>query len=818
MWGSGEPRTAARATSQTNTRRRSPSSASLLSRWEVGFLIVGWLVLTGLVLRAVFVLAASSPAYWLLALLYAAAVTGASMFRIRLGTRTGVPLVGASVALLVVTVLAETPFAAAGVYGVGLFFGYLHLLRRPALAAYAAAVGAVGAFAFVSVQTWIESAGVPTLAAYPVSTAVYVAVILLIEFGRQRGHWSTTGTFGVSAVRPLRLVAVWGLVTGLSMLLEAMHSALTAADALPGEAEFGALIVVWVGALLVVLALLRDLRIVTARHDRLVEAARRLPWDDVEDHEAYLVDIARRAVQADHALLGDRPPEGTEIGAEVLDADGTARWLIASRPLNATAFVDGDRHALDALAHIGSEVERARADMSRLERRARTDSLTGLPNYRAFHEALDRANEARARGTAIAVLYLDLDDFKELNDRHGHPFADQVLKAVVERVVEAVRTDDFVARLGGDEFAVILAPLDSIEQAQRIAERIIDHTGKLVSFDGITVLPRLSVGLAYSAHREDDASRIVDDADRIMLAVKQAAKVETTMPRRAGNLGVSSHRSSRFNDLVAETIASGDFALAYQPIVSLVADQIWAFEALLRVNDASGIRIPPEIFVERAKQIGMFNELTREIVRRALEAGRRFSGITPSVACVTVNIEAVQMLPDELGGFLAEIVTEYPDVRLCLELNERSVAFVSDELREQTEILRDCGIMVALDDYGSESSSVAALVRVPMDILKIDRVLSDDLADAAHVAVLRTLQEFGDMLDYSIVVEGVENVQSASVLRSIGVRSAQGWYYGVPMTADATSERLQRHGTLAVLGAAELQALVALQQFTGAPA
>lgn len=788
-------------------RGRSRGSGRLLSRWETGFLVAGIVVLAVLVVRAVVVVLGMPPSSWATTFVYIAAVAAASLFRIRLGDRAGVPAVGAGVALLVITVFAHAPFAAAGVYGVGVFFGSWFLLRRAGLAAYAAAIGATAALAFLGVQELALVFGVPMLVAYPVSATAYVAVVLLVEWLRQRGSWARDGGVGLSGLRPGRVLAVIVFISGTAILLELVSGALASGWMLTSESTFATRIIVATAALLAGCALVRELRIVSRRLAGVIEAARRLPWDDVDDHEAYLTELASRTVGADAAELVDRAPESTEIGAAVLDADGERRWLIARRDLNQNVFTNADRNALDALAHIGSEVVRLRADVRDLERRARTDSLTGLPNYRAFHDALTLANEQRRHEGGIAVLYLDLDGFKALNEQHGHPFADRVMGAVAERIMGAVRADDLVARVGGDEFAVVIAPLASVEEGRTIAERVVAEVGRPFTHAGNTVQPRLSAGLAYSSERELDIRRLVDEADRTMLSVKHAAKLDPTASQRAGNVGVASPAASRIDDLVAAAVATAGFELAYQPIVTLVADQIWAFEALLRVCDTDGMPIAPDVVVERAIRLGVFDDLTRSIVVRALEAGRRFHEAERAVSCIAVNIEAEQMLTARLGGFFAEMVDEYPEVQLCLELNERSVSEVSAELREQVEALRARGVFVALDDYGSDRSSVASLVRVPMDILKIDRILADDLGDVAHAAVLRALQGFGDMLDYSMVVEGIENAETAAMLAAIGVRSAQGWYYGVPASAEATLERLRRHGGRAVLSDPEREEL-----------
>ncbi|WP_177232080.1 bifunctional diguanylate cyclase/phosphodiesterase [Agromyces sp. CF514] len=786
------------------------------SRWELSFLVAAWVVFVASVVRALqVVLVELHPALLVVLAVEVGAIAAASTFRIAIADTAAVPMVGMAASLLVLTVAAEWPLAGAGVFGLGIFLGYSVLLRSPVRAGYAAGVASLAAFAYLwSVQALTALAWPPPIA-LAVGVAVYLLVILTVEAARQRWRWTLDGSVGFSAVRPVRLVAVWAMITGLAVLVWGLARVVVGWPEVSTASLVAALIMVAGAMAFLAVAPLRRLREATVRLDHVVEAARDLPWAQVDDVEAHLVDLAREAVRAESVALGTRRASESEIEAIVLDAEGDLLHLVATRPLNALAFSANDRRVLDSLAHMGSVVMQSRADIRQLERRAGSDSLTGLPNHRAFQDHLEAANEARGvdGATGLAVLYVDVDDFKDLNDHLGHRFGDHVLQSVAARLVESVRPGDVVARLGGDEFAVILSPLASSDEARSIADRLLARSGEVIELDGMAVLPSLSVGVAYSEHREDDVAALVDEADRMMLSVKRAAKEETSP--RMGNVGMTTRRSGRINDVVEHMIDVDGHRLAFQPVVSLIADRVWAFEALLRVRDANGSPISPDMFVEAAKQLGRFNELTEQIVHRALAGARRFVSLESTVACVTVNIDAGQMLPGELGGFLEGVVEEYPEVQLCLELNERSVLTADDEMRAQIARLRARGILIALDDYGSDRSSVASLVRVPMDILKIDRALSDSLTEPAQVAVLRALQEFGDTLDYSMVVEGVEDAASAAALREIGVRSAQGYYYGVPMTVDATAERLRRHGARAVLDGQELRELVEMQQFEG---
>jgi diguanylate cyclase (GGDEF)-like protein len=526
--------------------------------------------------------------------------------------------------------------------------------------------------------------------------------------------------------------------------------------------------------------------------------------DDAEaDIDTEVADILHTAIAEAIGLesvsLLSRPAGRGEIDAPVALGRRVKRFVVVARDPMDVGFTAEDRTALTALAQAATVVVTARRNLGGLTLRADTDPLTGLPNYGAFQKSLAALNESRDYSEALAVLFIDLDDFKRLNDRFGHGIGDRVLGELGRRLRGVVRPDDVVARVGGDEFVIILTHLSSLAEAKSIAERIMAVSGEPLTMNGLTFSPILSIGLAYSAHRESDIQQLVQDADRSMLAIKKSRR--RGGPAKESTINISGHRSSQVNDIVARAIDEDRLELAFQPIVSLMSGHIWGFEALVRYTDPELGPISPGSLVEKAKGLGRIDKLTRQVAEKAMAAAAEFRLIDDRIMCMAINVEANQILPYRAGSFLAELAERYPAISLCLELNERSVVRVSSAVREQAEHLRDVGLMIALDDYGSEDSSVDALVRVPMDILKIDRSLVDDLADIRQREVLTALQGFGDSLEYSMIVEGVENELMASRLHEIGIRNAQGFHYGVPQGFEATIARLEQFGATAVVQA-----------------
>ncbi|PPL19377.1 putative bifunctional diguanylate cyclase/phosphodiesterase [Microterricola pindariensis] len=772
--------------------------ARIVTPWDMAFLVPVILYALAMMMAALLSLPSLTLGGWLLSLFAVVGFAAAGIFRVPIARQSGVPLPGLAVAVLSASDLIQRPLLLIGLFTFGIFVSYLYIIRVPLFSLYAGGVSALGAGGYV--LTLLAFDGGPAgFLAYPLAAASYLLVVLLIEFARQKGRWNGEGqsSFGIKAISWVRLVRVWLLITALSGILHLAKMTLVSSHLTNPQSVINVLLIVGSAMVLVLLAVRDNLKSVTRRLEGLVEASLALPWEEKGRVDSLVQEFAQEAANAESTEIRSKRPGRAEIGARISLGTGQDQYLVVRRAIAASAFTEGDQRVVDALAHIGSEVSRVKESVDGLRLRASTDSLTGLPNYGSFQESLRAINDNRGYAEAIAVLFIDLDNFKKLNDRHGHATGDFALKEVAQRLVNTLRPTDVVARVGGDEFIIVLTELTSLRQAKSIAERIVENCGARVVFGEVAFQPSISVGLAFSAHREIDLERLIEDADRTMLAAKKSRKQGG--PGSGGSVSISSHRSSQVNDSVVRAIESDGLTVFFQPIVSIVEDTIWAFEALVRYTDPEIGPISPASLIEKAKRLGLLDELTRQVILKALTAARGFAEIDSRVNCVTVNVEAKQILPARMGGFLETLPELFPELTLCLELNERSLSVVSNELRCQADHLRDLGIMIALDDYGSENSSVGALVRMPMDILKIDRSLIDDLADIRQLEVLRALQGFGDTLDYALVVEGVESPDTGALLQSVGVRSAQGFYYGVPASAEATAERLHRHGNAAVV-------------------
>ncbi len=771
---------------------------------------------------------ADPPRSWISCIVFLLSVGVTAVFQLPIGRAAGLPPIGVASALLVVGTAGTNPVFDVGMWVLAYFVSRAFSTRSLFLSAQWSGVATVGAITFVASSRWLIGLGVSDLLAIVVGVVLYVLVVLAIEFVRERGRWSVDSTFGFSGLSLWRLGGVLGLsalvalavfvtTTGMLRLVDGPEEQLQIArETIP----LLLVSMVFYGA-----AKRRQTRSSERRLSGVVDAARALPWSTEQDPKETMVDFARRAIDATDFEIRRTPPGRNEIGTRFSEIDSTdpqlnpesfsdaedgvsqehqqdavqpPEYLIASRKSGGSPFTADDELALDAIGHMASETARVRGAYDTLLDQVDRDSLTGLPNYNAFQRSLARLNEDRTYASGIAVLFIDLDQFKRINDSEGHHIGDEVLSVVATRLRASVRSHDFVARVGGDEFVVILTKLQSLAESKQVADHIVANVGAPATLGGREYRPLVSVGLAYSGHQETDPQSIVVDADHSMLAIKKSRRQGG--PAFESSIGISPHRSSRINEIVAKAIDDGVLNVVYQPIVNTVDDEIWAFESLVRYTHPELGRISTSSLIEKAKGLGRMDQLTKQVIAASLKSAREFHKVVPGIATMTINLEVEQIRDEHVGAFLKEIVPKYPEVTLCLELNERSVKDIDDDLRRQAEHFRELGMLIALDDYGSEASSVGALVRIPMDILKIDRSLVDNLDDTRQREVVRALQGFGDAFDYSTIIEGVETQDAVDILARIGVKHAQGFFYGRPMPFNQTMARLKANGAAGTPG------------------
>ncbi len=413
---------------------------------------------------------------------------------------------------------------------------------------------------------------------------------------------------------------------------------------------------------------------------------------------------------------------------------------------------------------------------------AMRDPLTGLPNRTLLAQRAVAALDPVAlcqTGSGPALLLIDLDRFKTVNDTLGHPVGDALLRLVAKRLRATVRPEDVVARLGGDEFAVLAAPGKTGAALTDLAARIVDMAGRPYLIDGHLVTIGASVGVATAPAHGDDYDHLLRSADLALYAAKQAGRKTSKFFEPAMDVRAHARRTLEFD--LRKALAMGEFELHYQPQIDLEQNAIVGFEALLRWRNPGRGLVPPADFIPLAEEIGLIMPLGEWVLREACcEASKWPNGIG-----VAVNVSPHQFTDTaRLVAVVAHALAAsgLPGHRLEIEITEsvllRNEAAVITALHD----LRAMQVRVAMDDFGTGYSSLSQLHSFPFDKIKIDRSFVTDHADVAgQNAIIRAITALGVSLGMSTIAEGVETADQLARIRGEGCTSVQGYLFSRPV-------------------------------------
>jgi diguanylate cyclase (GGDEF)-like protein/PAS domain S-box-containing protein len=429
-----------------------------------------------------------------------------------------------------------------------------------------------------------------------------------------------------------------------------------------------------------------------------------------------------------------------------------------------------------------------------LTHRAFHDPLTDLANRALFSNRLQHTLSRSIRtGNAIAVLFLDLDDFKYVNDSLGHGSGDDLLIAVARRLEECTRPADTVARLGGDEFAVLVEELDEVLDVTRVADRILAALAPPVTLGGREVFVRGSVGIATNRIAAITAEELLRNADVAMYAAKARGKggYELFEPSMQSAL---MERVELENDLRG-ALEREEFELDYQPIVSLEGHRIVGVEALIRWQHPAEGRLAPGRFIHLAEQSGLIVPITRWVLGHACRQTREWEGSFAAARELTlaVNLSARQLEDPGLIEDVAQALgrSGLEPHRLVLEVTEGVLVEQSDTTITRLQELRHLGVRVAIDDFGTGYSSLGYLRTLPVDLLKLDRVFMADLRrGSSQAALVGAVVAMARSLQLTSVAEGVEHPDQATELHRMGCELAQGFYLARPASPGAIAPLL----------------------------
>ncbi len=459
------------------------------------------------------------------------------------------------------------------------------------------------------------------------------------------------------------------------------------------------------------------------------------------------------------------------------------------------SFAPGDIDFLQALANVLADALERQAIEDAIRERAVHDPLTGLPNRVLFVDRLEHAVARLGRQDSLAaILFLDLDHFKLVNDSLGHQVGDELLTAAAPRLKQALRSSDTVARFGGDEFGILLEDISSEHDAIETAERIASIFARPFVLSGSEHFVTTSIGIAL-ARGGEQADELIRDADAAMYRAKDRGRARYEVFDE-GMRGRAIERLRVENDL-RRAIERGELRLEYQPVVSLRNFSIVGVEALLRWRHPQRGEVPPSEFIPIAEENGLIEPIGRWVLEHACRQAAQWYGARPDAAPLTmsVNLSAVQVrrsLPDVVKSVLRS--TGLDPACLSLEITETVMVRDAEGLGEVLQALKALGVRLVLDDFGTGYSSLSYLTRLPLDVLKVDRSFVDGLgSESLDTAITETIIAMSRALSLDVVAEGVETPDHVRELSRLGCGLAQGFHFSRAVPAEEITRALE-HG------------------------
>ena len=524
-------------------------------------------------------------------------------------------------------------------------------------------------------------------------------------------------------------------------------------------------------------------------------------WDESEALGAPMSDVFRLVGGQMARAPIDRALNGQSDGAASLETKNAMTLLRRnglSLPIDGhiTPLRDSDAQITGVVATF-RDVTQTRALEERLVHQAFHDALTGLPNRALFgnrlRHTLSQLQARVQRGNpsgCVAVLFIDLDNFKWINDSLGHETGDHLLVEVAERLSSCLRGTDTASRFGGDEFTILIDHIENPRYAMGIAERIVKRLGEPFSLGGQTIYSSPSIGIAYSQSGHESPDELVRNADTAMYDAKRRGKARVAVFEPS--LSEAARARLQLGNDLRLALARGEISLHYQPKVALDDGALHGVEALCRWNHPTRGLVPPAEFIPLAEEIGMIIPLGRWVLREACLQARRWRDLAPDAPLfrMNVNLSAMQMQQLDFAEEVEQILREtgMDADQLTLEITE---SIVMDEVESKLSVLKslkNLGIRLAIDDFGTGYSSLSYLQMFPLDFLKIDRQFVRESGQGGDNVILNSMIALAHALQLTVVAEGAETEDEVGQLRQMGCDIAQGYYFARPMPADQATQ------------------------------
>ena len=465
-------------------------------------------------------------------------------------------------------------------------------------------------------------------------------------------------------------------------------------------------------------------------------------------------------------------------------------------PVTISSFRMTSSDGREVVWSVVQDISQGKAVERELAAAARRDRLTGLANRSLFIEQLQTAVQRVRAGTQpmFAVLFLDFDRFKVVNDAMGHHAGDELLIQIAERLRKALRRTDVegrsgtgnqLARFGGDEFLVLLNDIERAEEAQRIADRVLQALADPYTIQGRDVHSTASIGIVTSDRCLEDAATIIRNADVAMYEAKRAGRARAVFFNDAMHTRLT--RNLTLETCLRKSLGTDELSLVYQPIIELDSGKRYSVEALVRWRHPTLGQVSPLEFVPVAEESGLIIPLGEWVIKESCAALARWQVLDPEKAprVVSVNVSRAELAQ---GAHLLKVVHEalsavgLPPHSLQLEVTEREVMRDPQASLAMMNQLREIGVLLAMDDFGTGTSSLACLRDYPFDVIKIDRAFVNGLAEHTDtLAVIHATITLVENLGKSSVAEGVETAEQLAILQALGCHCAQGYFLGRPL-------------------------------------
>ncbi len=465
------------------------------------------------------------------------------------------------------------------------------------------------------------------------------------------------------------------------------------------------------------------------------------------------------------------------------DAQGERTWLTSHRPVTV-----GDRIFLMSTSNDITDRKRVENELAR---RAYFDDLTGLPNRILVERRVDELLQ-QGESHRFALAFIDLDNFKHINDYYSHTIGDALLVKVAERISKCLRDTDMLARISGDEFLLLVAPLESDQQIREIIERVLTELKKPFHIEAFELFTSASLGVSVYPEHGVSYEALRRNADNAMYRAKNGTKGGAIYFDVA--MGQTVTARMELEQRLRLAIRDGKFCCAFQPKVDLHSQDVVGFETLVRWRDDDGEIQPPSSFIELAIELGLIDPITRFVLDEAVQSIERLDEAFGSATTISVNVAARQAADlDFMRNFVTALDASGYARRLMIELTEDAFVGQSQFQSQILPMLRELGVRISIDDFGTGHSSLATLADITADELKVDRSFITAIHQRPRSqSVLRAIESLGTSLGMTIVAEGVETFEELAFLQAATrIRQGQGYYFSKPFFLDDMNDARQ---------------------------